>query len=174
MDFYFWKNNIGLKADIKEGNVVLSEDGFLSVSNKPTQYSVYVDELRSSVSLIIPKSDYRGRLYKLFESDCVTLSAEWFDNYFKTDTLGYLSNISPEEYRRLWGAGFKDHLKTLGFVKQNKIPDKGDVIYYGRPNHIGICLGDNKILHHLPRKYSCIDEIDPTKLGDVYGKTAKY
>ena len=167
-----WLDNVGNKADIKNGIIVISEDGFLTISDNPMQYSAYVNERSSTITAIIPKTDYRGRIYSLKEADCVTLAAEWYDTNKGTNILKFIDSLSIEEYRMLWGNSFVEYLLTLGFTKREGLPQKGDVVYYERPNHIGIYLGDGKILHHLPRKLSCIDELDYSKLGDVYGQEA--
>jgi cell wall-associated NlpC family hydrolase len=59
-----------------------------------------------------------------------------------------------------------------GFVQVETL-QVGDSLVYenGLPslgNHVGVYLGENKILHHIPNKLSSIDLLDNTKILGIF------
>lgn len=168
MNFNYWSSNIGSKVDICEGDLVPSENGFLTVSTSLDQYSLYVDRLSETAVPVIPKSDYRGRVYKLRRSDCVTLAAEWLERNTEIKAAEFVKKISRTQYITLHDSGYLHLLSTLGFSAVDATPVHGDIIVYEKQIHIGICIDGDKILHHLPGKYSSIDRFDQSKILGVY------
>ena len=55
----------GKKLDIVAGELVLSESGFLTASFTLDMYVLYVDQMRETGTVLLPKTDYRGRIYHL-------------------------------------------------------------------------------------------------------------
>lgn len=159
-------SNIGKKADIVNGELVCSDNGFLTISTTPGQYTVYVNG--DSYSLIIPIEDWRGRIYRFMRQDCAMLAAEYLDQCYGTEILSYVKSVGTNLYRELGQFGFEDHLTKLGFYKVEEGYQPNDILFYILPAHIGIAQPNNKILHHLPNKLSCIDDIDKSKILGVY------
>ena len=164
----YWKDHIGEKADIVSGDVVLAEDGFLTVSSSPKQNSLYVNLVDNKVQLIIPKDDYRGREYRFYRQDCARLCAQWLDAEYDNGAVAYVDAVSLRAYRELGMYGFTSRLGAINMFEVEGPPQHGDMILYGRVGHAGICLDGDKILHHLPFKYSSIDKIEDDQILGIF------
>jgi hypothetical protein len=163
------KQHIGKKADIVSGSLVVSDSGFLTILSHPANYSVYLDSTNKTVQPIVPREQPRGQVYKLRTRDCVVTVAQWLDNRYGTKLLDVYKSASNTKFYRYYTGDFGDWFKDNGFVLvTDDSQNTGDVLFYGNYNHIGIRLEDNKILHHLPHKYSSIDVIDDSLIRKVY------
>jgi hypothetical protein len=163
------KQHIGKKADIVSGSLVVSDSGFLTILNYPANYSVYLDSTNKTVQPIVPREELRGQIYKLRTRDCVVTVAQWLDSKYGTKLLDVYKNASNTKFYRYYTGDFGDWFKDNGFVLvEDGTQNIGDVLFYGNYNHIGIRLEDNKILHHLPKVYSSIDDIDNSLIRKVY------
>lgn len=167
-DAAYWLNHLGAKVDIREGELILSEDGFLTVGESPLPYSLYINQPTNEALPIVPRSDWRGRVYRFRRQDCVTLSAEWYDHTYGTSITPYLAGVGLNLYRDLGQTGFSQHIIAVGFTKVDDSPKHADVLVYGGHGHIGICQNGTHILHHLPNKLSCVDPLDESKVMEVY------
>ena len=163
----FWEN-LGAKADIVQGDLVVTSDGFLTITDSPVMYSLYVDRANGTYTPIVPKDEWRGRLYRSRRKDCVTLAAEWYDKTYGTNTIQSVKSIGINKYRELGTSGFVANIESVGFSKVDDAPQHADVLVYINNAHIGVCLEGDKILHHLPNKYSCIDSLDAGQVIGVY------
>ena len=166
--FEDWEGRIGDKADIVAGELVPSQDGFLTVRESLAKYSVYVDRRTNSVALIIPKEDWRGREYRFRVQDCVVLTCLWMDDYCGSETLKHARSVGRAEYLKLNEDGYDHVLEAAGYVEQDRAPIHGDLLVYRDALHVGICLDGDKILHHLPLTLSCIDDLDLKQVIKVY------
>lgn len=168
MNFEYWLSNLGSKVDICYGDLVISSNGFLTVSTSLDQYALYLDRSSCTATPVIPKNDYRGRVYKLRMRDCVTLTAEWLDRNTGLKAADFVKNITRAQYINLHQSGYLHLLSSLGFVSADTSPMHGDIVVYEKQIHIGICIDGDKILHHLPGKYSSIDPLEQSKILGVY------
>lgn len=164
----YWLDNVGKKATISNGDIVLADNGWLTVSTSPTMYSVYVDKVTNIVAPVVPKDEWRGRKYRFFFRDCVSLVAEWLDATYNIGAVAHMRTVSRGEYVRLNMGGYEHMLEPLGFQHVELPCERGDIVFYERSRHIGVCIGSGELLHHPINKYSCVDPIDETKVLGVY------
>lgn len=169
MTYEYFKNHIGKKADIIKGDLVLSETGFLTVSTSPLINTIYVDRFTNSALPICTKESYLGRTYRITQSDCLTLYTEWHDKEKGTDLKSKLKRIS----RKIYVANIDSNIHSIILDNGFKaIPYEdvilGDMIICIQVNHAAVYLGNNKILHIRPSKYSCIDTLDWTTVTGAY------
>lgn len=164
-----WQQHIGEKVDIVRGELVLSPDGFLTVATNPELYTLYVDQTSGICAPVVPKSDLRGRLYKLGFSDCLTLYVDWSDANKGTDLRAKLRRITRRVYVDRASLSIDDLLIENGFVRIDPLTAEwGDMLIFELVNHVGVYLGDGKVLHQLPRMYSSIDTVDLSIVTEAY------
>lgn len=162
----------GSKVDIVEGRLVLSDEGFLTVSRSLLPYTVYLNDFQKSVLPIVPKSEYRGHPYKLRKQDCVTLYGKWHDECFGTSLLNVYTEASNEKFFAYYKGDFRNWFRDNGFESVSDM-QYGDCIFYAYNDvttnkHISAYLGNGKILHHLPMLYSCVDVIKESRIVEVF------
>jgi cell wall-associated NlpC family hydrolase len=112
---------------------------------------------------------YTGRPFIHKKWDCFTLLRDYFKREFNIE-------MPLVEYFDEWwskGENFYMNLSGLaGFYPVTQLK-KNDVIAMRINsavfNHTAIYLGDNKILHHMGGKFSCIEEIRPAYYSSFYG-----
>lgn len=160
-----WKTSIGQRADIVAGEAVLSADGFLTVSKTVAPYTLLIQERQ--VIPVCPPDEYRGRAYRFMRADCASLVVEWMDRNYGTNMVEQLRQLVGRRYQELNRFGYEDVVREFGFVEAGQ-PMHGDLIFYERMGHIGVCLDGSKILHHPNGKFSCIDAFDQSKALKVY------
>lgn len=124
--------------------------------------------------LILPNSwdinaPYIGRPYILGKFDCYTLVADYMKREF-----GFEMEYLTESRERLMTNLVVDNIFLdnceIGSWKRVIFPSPGDGILFcvgatstsviETANHCGIYLGDDKFLHHMQGRSSCIDEFD--------------
>lgn len=112
---------------------------------------------------------YTGRPFIHQKWDCFTLLKDYYRNELNID----LPDISY--FDEWWKKGedfYMQHSGVAGFYPATTL-QKYDVIAMRVNsyvfNHSAIYLGDNKILHHMGGKFSCIEEIRPAYLSFFYG-----
>lgn len=161
---------IGSKYDIVNGVLVESDTGVLTVSKNFEQYTIYLNTLSKSVSLIIPEKAYIGRFYLLKKSDCIKLVNEWLDDKLKTTNyLERYKNTDNRTFKKYYSEGVKHAYLDNSFVEvDSQSVSVNDVIVYGNKNHVAVCVDTNRILHHMPGKLSCYDQLDTEKILGVY------
>lgn len=174
MDYEYFVNKIGSKFSLVRGEFVENQNGEFTVSLNFTQYSIYLNKQNKTWAPIAPVKSYLGRAYILKRSDCITLFTEWLDDHVGTSFGNIYNNISNKEFIRYYKSGMRLWYEDNGF-KEIGIPTTGDCLVYGDSinevvpiNHVGVCVGDNKILHHLPGRFSSIDTIDYSKIIGCY------
>jgi hypothetical protein len=160
-----WADYIGQKADVVDGDLVLSEDGFLTISKSIAPYVLLVTD--GPAIPICPPEEYRGRPYRFMRADCAKLAAEWTDRNYGTDLLSRLNEITFRNYQDLWRLGYEHVVQELGFTEAPSVAH-GDVVFYEYMHHIGVCIDGVKLLHHIQNKFSSLDVLDPAKILKVY------
>ena len=102
-----------------------------------------------------------GRTYNFGENDCYSLVRDYYRKEFDIT----LPSIEFED--NWWDKGlnyFEDCVEPFGF-KDVDTPQKGDMIIfkvYGNiPNHCGIYLEEDVMLHHAENRLSCRESLYP-------------
>jgi len=164
----------GDRLDIVMGELVRKDNGFLLASKSLGQNVVYVDKIQRTYALITPKTEYRGRNYKLKQSDCVRLVLEWLarernitSKVDGTNLLEFYARLDNRLFVDAYKRGAIAISKDFGFneVEVSNI-NVGDVI--GIHNHIGVVVSEGMMLHHLPQKLSSIDPINFASITQVF------
>lgn len=171
MDYQYFADKIGAKFDIVEGKLTESENGQFTVSETFGNFVIYLNKLNKTANIIVPQKAYVGRSYRLRYTDCITLFAEWLDDHYGSGFGNIYTKLSNKEFYRYYTAGMGLWYEDNGFTKVTS-PETGDsIVYEHAPNvisHVGIYVGDDKILHHMPKKLSCIDSLDYSKIIGIY------
>jgi hypothetical protein len=112
---------------------------------------------------------YTGRPFIHQKWDCFTLLKDFYKREFNID-------MPPVEYYdEWWNKGDDFYMKTSGAAGFYPVVNlqKYDVIAMRLNSHVfnhsAIYLGDNKILHHVGGKFSCIEEIRPAYMRMIFG-----
>lgn len=171
MDYEYFKNKIGSKFNIVEGELVEAENGIFTVSETYSNYVIYLNKQNKTYNLIAPLKSYIGRPYVLRKLDCVTLMFEWLGDENNKDLSSIYTKTSRKDFFKYYKEGMSLWYEDNGFLKVDT-PIRGDcIVYEYKPkavSHVGIYLGEDKFLHHLPYKLSCIDTLDRSKIIGVY------
>lgn len=173
MEFKEFIDKLGLKYTITNGDLVESETGEFLVTETLGINTIYVNKLTSSVKLVYAKDSYIGRSYKLKENDCITLFTNRLDGHFNTNYRSIYEKTSRKELFKYYIEGMSLWFEDNNFIKvdpANMLLD--DCIVYQFDNksncHVGVYIGNNNILHHMPDKLSGIDILDTSKILGVY------
>ena len=112
---------------------------------------------------------YTGRPFIHQKWDCFTLLRDFYSRELKIE-------MPPVEYfDEWWNKGEDFYMKTSGAAGFYPVTSlqKYDIIAMRLNSHVfnhsAIYLGDNKILHHVGGKFSCIEEIRPAYMRMMYG-----
>ena len=174
MDYEYYLNKLGCKYSLIRGEFVEDINGIFTVSTEFKQYSIYLNTQNSTCTPIAPNKSYLAREYKLRRSDCISLVFEWLDDNYKLNLTKVYKDTTTKGFLKYYTSGMYLWYEDNGFTKVNDI-SIGDSIIYGDSitgqvynNHIGVCVGKDKILHHLPTRYSSIDVIDYNKVLGCY------
>jgi uncharacterized protein YycO len=174
MDYEYFANKIGTKFALVRGELVEDPKGQFDVSFNFAQYSIYLNKLTRTWNLIAPEKSYIGRSYTLKKSDCISLCAEWLDDHKNTKFFNGYSNMTNRDFLMYYKSGMRLWYEDHGFTEVN-IPIIGDCLVYTDSvnetmplNHVGVYVAQDKILHHLPYRYSSIDKIDYSKIIGCY------
>lgn len=107
------------------------------------------------------KTPYEGRPFYHGLLDCYTLLQDWY--------LRERGVVTPHNVERpwMWWTGkqslYLQNAKEFGFSRVKGSVEVGDVFIYTFgshiANHCGIYMGDNKILHHINGRFSCVEPI---------------
>lgn len=171
MDYELYKDKIGARFDIVQGELVEAIDGMFLVTETFSSPSIYINRQQQTATLVSPKDSYIGRSYGLRQADCVAICFLWHDNNKGTNLMSLYKRTSNREfyeyYVRGMGAWFLEHNFTQVTEMQ-----PGDMLVYenvpGSIAHIAVFLGDNKILQHLPNKLSGVDVLELSKVKGIY------
>lgn len=163
-----WLEHVGEKVDIVMGEPVLSPDGFLTVSTSLGMNVLMVDKWRGLVTPVVPRTEWRGRVFQYRNSDCVRLYAEWSDATRGTALVqAVIKSMSRREYVERSQMSLMDSIPAFGFTQVDE-PQYGDLLLVGGTNHVAVYLGNERILHHPEHKYSSIDVLDRSAILGVY------
>jgi hypothetical protein len=169
LNYNDYSEKVGSRYNIVEGLLVESSDGVLTVSTEFKQNTIYVDTYNKCVNLIVPEKAYIGRHYFLKKSDCIKLVNEWLDDRLGTDYVQRYKNTSNADFKKYYSQGVKYAYLDNDFKEvDHSALTIGDVIIYINYNHVAVLVDTNKVLHHLPKKLSCYDVLDTTKILGVY------
>lgn len=168
LNYNEYSEKVGLKYDIIEGLLVESSTGILTVSDQFKPYTIYVDKYNKLANLIVPEKAYIGRPYILKKSDCIKLVNEWLDDSLGTDYVKRYKDTSNSQFKKYYTDGVKYAYLDNGFTEVFDSPNIGDVLVYMNQNHVAVLVNNNKILHHMPKKLSCYDVLDTTKILGVF------
>lgn len=112
---------------------------------------------------------YTGRPFIHRKWDCFTLLRDYYKRELNID-------MPPVEYfDEWWNKGENFYLNTSGVAGFYPVTSlqKHDVIAMRLGSHVfnhsAIYLGDNKILHHVGGKFSCIETIRPAYMRMMFG-----
>lgn len=171
MEFRDFADKIGEKYDIVNGELVSLDTGCLTVSYELKPYTIYLNKIQKTVTLVVPEKSYLARDYLLRKTDCVTLVNEWLDDKHGTKFLEAYLKTKNREFYHYYSEGMRYAYLDYGFTEVTEAVI-GDVLEYayqpGIVSHVGVYLGEEKILHHLPYKLSSIDILDRIKVTGIY------
>jgi len=174
MDYEYFANKIGTKFALVRGEFVENQEGDFTSSLNFAQYSIYLNKQTKTCTPIAPQKSYLARAYALKRSDCISLVAEWLDDHNNTNFLSGYYNMSNRDFLRYYKLGMRLWYEDHGFKEVNNL-QIGDCLVYGDSvtdivpnNHVGIYVSKDKILHHLPGRFSSIDNIDYLKIIGCY------
>ena len=173
MEYSDFADKIGKKYNIVNGELVESDTGEFTVSETFNEYTVYLNKLTRNVSIVAPKASYIGRQYKLRGNDCARLFAEWLDNNYNTNYIDYYNKLPIREFYKYHKTGMREWFLDQKFTEITVTDMQvGDCLVYRNNKevllHVGICVSPGKILHHIPSKLSCIDDINLDSVLGVY------
>lgn len=108
------------------------------------------------------EAPYEGRPYAFGALDCWTLAQDYYRREFGIQLCGF---PRIEEFWKKDGSNFMgDEWEKPGFVNcpRGTPAEIGDLFLFqtdgsGNPNHVGIYVGDNRILHHSRGRLSSSD-----------------
>ena len=171
MDYEYFSGKIGSRFNIDNGDLVEAEDGMFLVTETFQSPSIYVNKLERKVSLISPKDSYIGRSYGLRQADCVAICFLWHDDHKGTKLMDIYRHTPNREFYDYYIRGMAPWFLTHGF-EQVETMQVGDMLVYenvpGTLSHIAIYVGDNKILQHLPNKFSSVDTLEIEKVKGIF------
>lgn len=121
------------------------------------------------------KPPYEGRPFYHGLLDCYTLGQDWYAREHGVAT--------PHNVDRPWmwwsnsQSLYLAHADKSGFKPVKGNVEIGDVFIYkigsNIANHCGIYMGDNKILHHLNGRFSCVEPI-PKRFQGYLAQIVRY
>lgn len=171
MDYQYFKDKIGSRFDIVQGELVETLEGMFLVTDQLQNYSIYINKKEQSANLISPKSSYIGRSYGLRQADCVAICLMYLDNNHGTKFMERYKATPNKVFYQYYIKGMGLWFEENGFTKVDT-PEIGDMLVYANTpdaiSHVGVYIKPNKILHHLPNKFSCIDDIEKEKIKGIY------
>jgi hypothetical protein len=174
MDYNFFADNVGKHFSLVRGLFVEDECGLFTVSYDFKQYSIYLNKQQKTWAPIAPEKSYLARAYVLKRSDCITLFTEWLDDHLHTSFGNIYNTISNRQFLKYYNSGMRSWYEDNSFCEVTS-PKVGDCLVYADPvtevtpiNHVGVCVAEGKILHHLPGRFSSIDVIETNKILGCY------
>ena len=169
-----YENKVNTRFDIVHGDLVENTNGQFVVSYQYQENTIYLNKLNKTAYLIIPKDSYIGLDYRLRLNDCTSLWTKWLDAHKGSHYYDIYKAMSQREFLKWMKAGMCSYFDTQPFIKitdYNTLVE-GDCLVYSFndiiDSHVGIYIEDDKILHHLPRKFSSLDYLDRSKLIGAY------
>jgi hypothetical protein len=169
--------NIGGRYNIQQGRFVEAEDGEFLVTDKLIGKGIiYLDKNRNTWS-VLADNPFVGKEYILQTQNCAILTAKYLD-YAKDDGVNYEKMMKSIPLKKLiyyFRNAVNPLLEELGFqsIPVSEIQVHDIIVWQFNDfatSHMGVYLGDNKLIHHIPSMISCIDTIDlnSSKVLGVY------
>lgn len=176
LEYKDYENKIGVRFDIVAGDLVENPQGQFIVSYQYAENSIYINKLTKTVGLVIPAGSYIGRDYQLRLNDCTSLWTEWLDKRKGTNYYQIYETLSNRDFATWMRVGMCSYFESQPFTKITDYDtlQEGDCLVYDYAgignvsSHVGIYIADNKILHHIARKYSSLDVLDKSKILGAY------
>lgn len=157
--------HLGERVNIVNGKCRLDEDGEFLISDSFGSERIWVP--KEGKVQCITSQPFVGRNYRITKVDCITLVCE----HLKSNALiRWYKSLGLELVLKMQKSTVKAWLESDDrFTAVGMDYVDGDVLVYAhtdnmRGNHIGIACPGNKILHHLPNKFSSIDDVDTSKV----------
>jgi hypothetical protein len=137
------------------------------------------DTINKNSGLLCTKR-WVGKGWQFRKLDCVSLAAEYIDLGLGTNYWEYYMNeVKGEFYRNHLHSGiagyFDEHMTDFKIVEDSNDIRKYDVLVYQlwdiddlQSPHIGVYIGDEKLLTIDPGKMSSEDPLDRNKVIRVY------
>lgn len=158
---------------------MLHPDSFTTVTGNPANYVdsrpiVIYSRGSKLYDFSIPfdfynATPYTGRPFIHQKWDCFTLLRDYYKNELNIE-------MPPVQYfDEWWNKGEDFYMQTSGVAGFYPVTSlqKYDIIAMRLNshvfNHAAIYLGDNKILHHIGGKFSCIETIRPAYMRMLFG-----
>jgi hypothetical protein len=170
-------NNVGKRYDLVEGYFEEAEDGqFLVTRNLTGTDIIFVTD---QTYTILAENKFVGIKYALPLQHCGVLVLDYLDHVKADDDpvsyRGLMTSLPASRIIQCFKESVAPLLEQQGFVSHPREElQVNDIVIWaitpGWTSHMGIYLGDNKIIHHIANRYSSIDTIDITsdKLIGVY------
>jgi len=165
LDYDTYSAKIGSKYTVAWGELVEAEDGEFEVSKTASKNRIVISDFAKTAQLSAERDLWIGRQWALKKSDCATLAAEYQDKQFNSNYTEIMNSYSLRKGGEYFHRGMVAWLEDVGMprvaLEDRQLHDVVVYDYDGDHNmHIGIYLGDNKLLHHLPNAFSSIDVLD--------------
>jgi hypothetical protein len=164
--------NIGQRFNVVNGEFVKQDDGPLIVSLSPIQNSIYINKFQE---MWVVRSDQMiGTAYNFGRNDCAILCARYLDKHVGSNIEEKLLALTFREWANYARIGVENIIKDVGGYEVDISElQPNDVVSYLIPDsdvtsHLAVYLGNEKILHHVPKKYSSIDDFDETRVTKVF------
>ena len=169
LNYNEYADKIDLKYSIIQGLLVEDVSGVLTVSTDFKPNTIYLNKYNKTAAIIVAEKEYIGRPYILKKSDCIKLVNEWLDDKLNTDYVKRYKETDNKQFKKYYAEGVKYAYLDNGFTEVvDQSMNVGDVLLYTSNLHVAVYVGNNRILHHLPRKLSCYDTLDSTSILGVY------
>jgi hypothetical protein len=176
-EYIKFSKNIGGRYNIQQGRFVEAEDGEFLVTDKLIGKGIiYLDKNRNTWS-VLADNPFVGKEYILQTQNCAILTAKYLD-YAKDDGVNYEKMMKSIPLKKLiyyFRNAVNPLLEELGFqsIPVSEIQVHDIIVWQFNDfatSHMGVYLGDNKLIHHIPSMISCIDTIDlnSSKVLGVY------
>lgn len=170
--YEYFSERVGKRLDVVEGEFVENEGGHLIVSVTPLKNSIYINKFNKTWASM--SEDFIGRPYILGKSDCAILCAKYLDKHVNSSIEKVLLNLTMKEWANYTRLGVDNIIRDVGGVEIDREElSINDVVSYklldsDTESHLGVYIGENRILQHLPKKFSGIDPIDYSRVTRVF------
>jgi len=96
--------------------------------------------------------------------DCYGLAREIIKNEFgKELPVWNISDFTPEMMKA------EISMQSMSHFRKVETPEPGDIgvfQFYGLPTHVGVFVGDNRIIHIMIDEYSVMERLDSHRLNN--------
>lgn len=106
--------------------------------------------------------DYIGLPYKNKEMDCYSFARLFYKNEFNIELPDYTSSYDLSTNQVQIDKAITVNSERDKWYRKG-IPEYGDLLFFkiqGYVRHVGIYIGDNKMIHSYPGRDVCIESLD--------------